>query len=123
MAGFTVLMGLSMIIQMRIQSTPMAGAQAKIFMYVMPIFIFVIFNSLPSGLSLYYLCYNVITAVQQKWINKSIEKEKDQADAGGKGGKKSAKGVKSVAFSKNGRQKKGGGAKAKGGKPKKAAGR
>ena len=117
-AGFTVLMGLSMIIQMRIQSTPAAGAQAKIFMYVMPAFIFVIFNSLPSGLSLYYLCYNVVTAVQQKWINKSIEKEKEQADAGGKGGKKSAKGGKVTAVSKNGRQKKATGTK-KGGKPKK----
>ena len=75
-AGFTVLMGLSMIVQMRIQSTPAAGTQAKIFMYVMPIFIFVIFNKLPSGLSLYYLCYNVVTAVQQKWINTTLEKKK-----------------------------------------------
>ncbi len=120
-AGFTVLMGLSMIIQMRIQSMPSAGGmQTKIFMYVMPIFIFVIFNSLPSGLSLYYLCYNVVTAVQQKWINRQIEKEKELAEAGGKGGKKPAKGAKGAAVSKNGRQKKGGGSK-KGGQRKKAA--
>lgn len=105
-AGFTVFMGLSMIIQMRIQSTPASGAQAKIFMYVMPAFIFVIFNSLPSGLSLYYLCYNVITAVQQKWINKSIEAEKDADD--GKGGKKTARALKAAALSKNGAAKKGG---------------
>ena len=121
-AGFTVLMGLSMVVQMRIQSTPSAGGmQTKIFMYVMPVFIFVIFNSLPSGLSLYYLCYNVVTAIQQKWINKSIEKEKELADVGGKGSKKSAKGAKGAkgaTVSKNGRQKKGTGTK-KGGKPKK----
>ena len=102
-AGFTVLMGLSMIIQMRIQSTPASGAQAKIFMYVMPIFIFVIFNSLPSGLSLYYLCYNVITAAQQKFINKSIDAEKE-ADIG-KGGKKSAKSTKAAKLPKDGKAK------------------
>ncbi len=78
-AGFTILMGLSMIVQMRMQSTPAAGAQAKIFMYVMPVIIFVIFNRLPSGLSLYYLVYNVVTAGQQKLINISIEKSKQLA--------------------------------------------
>lgn len=75
-AGFTVLMGLSLVVQMRMQATPATGAQAKIFMYVMPVMIFVIFNRLPSGLSLYYLCYNVMTAIQQKLINNSLEKKK-----------------------------------------------
>jgi YidC/Oxa1 family membrane protein insertase len=72
----------------------------------MPAFIFVIFNRLPSGLSLYYLCYNVVTAVQQQWINKSIDAEKDKADDAGKGGKRSVRGAKATAVSKNGRQKK-----------------
>ena len=97
-------MGLSMILQMRIQATPTSGPQAKIFMYLMPGVIFVIFNSLPSGVSLYYLCYNIITAVQQKFINKSIEAEKEQEEANGKSGKKAAK---TAPISKNGRQKKG----------------
>ncbi len=73
-AGFTVLMGISLIFQMRLQATPQSGAQAKIFMYVMPVFIFVIFNRLPSGLSLYYFCYNVFSAVQQQFINVSTKK-------------------------------------------------
>ena len=103
-AGFTILMGLSMIIQMRIQSTPASGAQAKIFMYVMPIFIFVIFNSLPSGLSLYYLCYNVITAAQQKLINRSIDAEKEAA-ADGKGGKKPSRSAKAAKLPKDGKAK------------------
>ena len=76
-AGFTVLMALSMVIQMRLQPTPSSGMQAKIFMYVMPVFMLVIFNGFPSGLSLYYLCYNIITAGQQKLINNSIEAEKE----------------------------------------------
>ena len=85
-AGFTVLMGLSMIVQMRLQATPTTGAQQKIFMYVMPVFIFVIFNRLPSGLSLYYFCYNVFSAAQQQLINRS-EKAKQAAAPVAKKGK------------------------------------
>ncbi|MFQ5572092.1 MAG: membrane protein insertase YidC [Rhodothermales bacterium] len=104
-AGFTLLMGLSLIVQMRVQATPTTGAQAKMFTYIMPVFIFVIFNNLPSGLSLYYLCYNVITAVQQKLINRSIEAEKEEAGAGGKGGKKGGSTSKAAKLPKNGRPK------------------
>lgn len=104
-AGFTLLMGLSLVVQMRIQSTPAAGAQAKVFMYVMPVMLFVIFNSLPSGLSLYYLCYNVLTAAQQKLINKS---EHDKAEAAGSNGKASPKAAKAAKLPRNGKSKKGG---------------
>ena len=107
-AGFTLLMGLSMIVQMRIQMTPStSNAQAKIFTYVMPIMIFGIFNKFASGLSLYYLCYNVLTAVQQKFINKSIhEKAAAEAEAGGsKGGKGGAR-RNGQAGSKKGKGKK-----------------
>ncbi len=86
-AGFTILMGLSMIVQMRIQqgNAATSNPQMKMFTYLMPVFIFVIFNRFPSGLSLYYLIYNVVTAVQQKFINASIEKAKD--DDGNTNGK------------------------------------
>ncbi len=67
-AGFTLLMGLSMAVQMQFTPTSGSAVQAKIFMYVMPVFISVIFNKFASGLSLYYLCYNVLTAIQQKLI-------------------------------------------------------
>jgi len=77
-AGFTILMGLSMIVQMRLQATPASGPQAKIFMYMMPAMIFVIFNRLPSGLSLYYFCYNVFSAIAQQFINRSIKNKADQ---------------------------------------------
>ena len=79
-AGFTVLMGLSMVLQMRLTPTTGSGAQAKMFMYVMPVFISVIFNKLASGLSLYYLCYNVLTAGQQKWIARQ-QKAKEVKEA------------------------------------------
>lgn len=77
-AGFTILMGLSMIVQMRLQATPASGPQAKIFMYMMPAMIFVIFNRLPSGLSLYYFCYNVFSAISQQFINRSMKKKSEE---------------------------------------------
>jgi YidC/Oxa1 family membrane protein insertase len=101
-SGFTVLMGLSMIAQMRLQATPGTGAQAKIFTYVFPVMIFVIFNRLAAGLNLYYLCYNVLSAAQQKLINHNLHKhpelmkKKAVAKVGGKGsgGKKGGAGKK-----------------------------
>ena len=104
-AGFTLLMGLSLVVQMRVQATPTAGMQGKVLMYFMPIMLFVIFNHLPSGLSLYYLCYNVITAAQQKYINHQLEKEKDADTTNGKGSKKDARVAK---LSRNGKAKKSG---------------
>jgi YidC/Oxa1 family membrane protein insertase len=77
-AGFTVLMGLAMVVQMRVQATPGSGAQAKVFMYLMPAFIFFIFNQFAAALSLYYLVYNIVSAAQQQWINMQLEKEKDE---------------------------------------------
>jgi len=78
-AGFTLLMGLSMIVTMRMQSTSgAAGGQAKAFMYAMPAVIFFIFNRFASALSLYYLFYNLMTAGQQWWINRQLEQEKDE---------------------------------------------
>jgi YidC/Oxa1 family membrane protein insertase len=78
-AGFTLLMGLAMIVTMRMQSAGgQAGGQAKMFMYAMPAVIFFIFNRFASALSLYYLFYNIMTAAQQKWINYQLEQEKDE---------------------------------------------
>jgi YidC/Oxa1 family membrane protein insertase len=94
-AGFTLLMGISMVFQMRLQMNPSTNPQAKIFTYVFPVMIFVIFNRFAAGLSLYYLVYNIVTALQQQYINKHIEKEKD-TDSGtnGKGKTRDAKAVK-----------------------------
>jgi len=79
-AGFTLLMGISMVFQMKLSMTNQNNAQAKIFTYVFPVMIFVIFNRLASGLNLYYLCYNVLTAAQQKVINKQIHDHPEELD-------------------------------------------
>jgi len=79
-AGFTLLMGISMVFQMKLSMTNQNNAQAKIFTYVFPVMIFVIFNRLASGLNLYYLCYNVLTAAQQKVINKQIHDHPEELE-------------------------------------------
>jgi len=80
-AGFTLLMGISMVFQMKVSMTSQNNLQAKIFTYVFPVMIFVIFNQLAAGLNLYYLCYNVLTAVQQKYVNKQIHEHPEELKA------------------------------------------
>lgn len=99
-AGFTVLMAVSMVFQMRLQTNPASNPQAKVFMYLMPIMLFFFFNRLAAGLSLYYLCYNVLTAVQQKFINKQLEEQ----GIGGSDDGKDEKGKGAAAQRKNGRR-------------------
>lgn len=87
-AGFTLLMGLSLVVQMRLQSQPATNPQAKVFTYVMPVMLFLFFNRLASGLSLYYLVFNVLTAVQQKFINERMEKKHGAESTNGKSTRK-----------------------------------
>jgi len=80
-SGFVLLMALSMVFQMKMQNTSGAAQQGqmKVIMYVMPLVLLVVFNRFAAGLSLYYLMYNLLTALQQKFINKSIEAEGETA--------------------------------------------
>ncbi len=74
-AGFTLLMGLSMLIQMRVSMQPGSNtAQMKMMMYMMPAIFFLFFNRLPSGLSLYYLAFNIFSIAQQQWVNRHTPK-------------------------------------------------
>ena len=53
------------------------GAMAqnmKIMQYLLPIMMLFIFNRIASGLSLYYLIFNVLSIVQQYYINRSTHK-------------------------------------------------
>lgn len=110
-AGFTLLMGVSMVVQMKIQAMPGSGMQQKMFMYFMPVMIVVIFNRLAAGLNLYYLCYNVLTAVQQKFINRQTHQQKlEDEEKGGAAGwqkkkTKSKEQRKRKTISSNGRAK------------------
>ena len=72
-------------------------------MMIMPVFILVIFNQFAAGLSLYYLMYNILSAIQQKFINKQLEDEsakvEDESTAKGR------KGAKPPKTGKNGQPK------------------
>lgn len=67
-----LLMGASMVIQQKM--TPSTGdpTQAKVMM-LMPIFFTFLFISFPSGLVLYWLINNVLSIVQQIYINAKVE--------------------------------------------------
>ena len=64
-----MLMALSMFVQQKMMSGgAMQQAQQKVMQYSMMVFFFLIFNSFPSGLNLYYTLFNVLTIIQQKYV-------------------------------------------------------
>ena len=80
-AGFTLIMGLAMIFQMKVSMPDTGGTQQKVMMYFLPGILFVVFNRLASGLSLYYLTFNILTIIQQKLINKEVEEAAASGEA------------------------------------------
>lgn len=72
--GFVLLMAASMVFQMKLSGAgATANPQMKMLQYVMPVVLFFFFNQFASGLSLYYLIYNVLSIGQQLMINKQID--------------------------------------------------
>ncbi len=78
-----ILMGLSMWFQTKMGGTGMgmstgpgqAGAQAAMMNKIMPFFMTFIFYRMPSGLVLYWLVNNILTAVQQYYIHKGQDQD------------------------------------------------
>jgi YidC/Oxa1 family membrane protein insertase len=68
-----ILMGLTMVIQQKIQPTTMDPIQAKLFL-MMPVLMTFLFLSFSSGLVLYMLTNNVLTISQQYFTMKYFEK-------------------------------------------------
>ena len=72
-AGFTLLMGLALLVQMKLQmKNQPVNDQTKIMTWMMPVMLFFFFNKQSSGLSLYYLFYNVFSAFEQWWVRRSM---------------------------------------------------
>jgi YidC/Oxa1 family membrane protein insertase len=93
-AGFVLLMALSMVVQMKISGGGAGAAsnpQMKIFQYVLPVILFVFFNQFASGLSLYYLIFNTLSIGQQMLINKQIDHVKMMETVDKKQARKMAK--------------------------------
>ncbi len=78
-AGLVLLMTVSMVFQSRLTAATSAGSaannpmaqQMKIMQYFLPIMLLFVFNNFASGLSLYYLIFNVLSIFQQLYINRS----------------------------------------------------
>ena len=75
-----LIMGASMIIQMRLNPKPPDPIQAKV-MQIMPVAFSVIFFFLPAGLVLYSIVNNLLSIAQQWYITKGAENEQKGAPA------------------------------------------
>ncbi len=67
-----VLMGISMFAMQKMTPTTMDPKQAKIMM-IMPVVLTFMFINLPSGLVLYFTLSNLLSMVQQLYINRTME--------------------------------------------------
>lgn len=69
-----VLMGISMLLQQKLNPSTLDPIQAKVMM-IMPIVFTFLFATFPSGLVLYWLVNNLLSILQQWHINRCLEKE------------------------------------------------
>ncbi|HMA63451.1 MAG TPA: membrane protein insertase YidC [bacterium] len=76
-----IIMVITQILQQKLSGSS-SNPQQKSMAYVMPIVFFFIFNKFPSGLVLYYTCFNIFTVIQTKYftpepkLTKSKKKKK-----------------------------------------------
>ena len=70
-----IIMGLTMIIQTRLNPTPPDPIQAKVMM-IMPIAFSVFFFFFPAGLVLYWVVNNTLSIAQQWFVTRGVEQEK-----------------------------------------------
>ena len=69
-----ILMGITMFLQQKIMGTQATqGESQRMLTYMMPIFLTFIFLSLPSGIVLYWLSYNIFTIAQLSYLKRKIQ--------------------------------------------------
>jgi YidC/Oxa1 family membrane protein insertase len=66
-SGLALLMGITMFLQQKLTIT---DPRQKAMVYMMPVMFTLMFSSFPSGLNLYYFMFNLLSIVQQVYINK-----------------------------------------------------
>lgn len=71
-SGLALLMGITMLIQ---QKMSVKDPRQKMMVWMMPILMTLMFNGFPAGLNLYYFIFNLLSIVQQAWINKQHKDE------------------------------------------------
>ena len=72
LSGLALLMGITTFLQQKMTVT---DPRQKSMVYVMPIMMTLIFNSLPSGLNLYYFVFNLLSIGQQMLFNRQHKNE------------------------------------------------
>jgi YidC/Oxa1 family membrane protein insertase len=68
-----IIMGVTMLIQHRLNPTPLDPIQARVMM-ILPIVFTVFFIFFPAGLVLYWVVNNTLSIAQQWYITRSMEK-------------------------------------------------
>jgi YidC/Oxa1 family membrane protein insertase len=66
-SGLALLMAVTMFIQ---QKQSVQDPRQKAMVYVMPVMFWIMFNAFPSGLNLYYFLFNLLSIIQQYYMNK-----------------------------------------------------
>jgi YidC/Oxa1 family membrane protein insertase len=72
LSGLALAMGLATFFQ---QKQTLTDPRQKSMVYVMPVMLTLVFNSLPAGLNLYYFVFNILSIGQRLWMN---HKSKDE---------------------------------------------
>ncbi|MFN0157774.1 MAG: membrane protein insertase YidC [Bacteroidota bacterium] len=67
LSGLALAMGVTMFIQQKMTVT---DPRQKAMVWMMPVMMTLLFNSFPSGLNLYYFVFNLLSIIQQSWVNK-----------------------------------------------------
>jgi YidC/Oxa1 family membrane protein insertase len=67
-SGLALAMGITMFVQQKMTVT---DPRQKAMVWMMPIMMTLLFNSLPSGLNLYYFIFNLLSIGQQVWLKKT----------------------------------------------------
>ncbi|MDP5370590.1 MAG: membrane protein insertase YidC [Pseudomonadota bacterium] len=73
--AWPLIMGATMVLQQKLGPQPADAQQAKVMM-IMPVMFTYLFASFPAGLVIYWAWSNVLTILQQLYINHSSEKDK-----------------------------------------------
>jgi len=71
-SGLALLLGITQFYQSKQTTT---DPSQKMMIYMMPVMMFFLFNTFPSGLNLYYVLFNILSIAQQQYINRSHKDE------------------------------------------------
>lgn len=72
LSGLALLMGITLFIQ---QKMMMKDPRQKALVYILPIVLTLLFTIFPSGLNLYYFMFNLLSVIQQYYVNKKAGDE------------------------------------------------